>query len=248
VVQAVQAGELVEQEMAMLIRRLCSTTANDKTRAQAMEYLFKRGRASPLRTESEPAQAMEHPPLPEGVKARFKCEDCGGTGYTGDMIPGSEFQPPEPVGCTSCNFTGWWAECEAYSADQMRAYVDADRASSGATTQAVRMLTDAARDVLAERQRQISAEGWTPEHDDEHDAWSMAVAAACYSLWDRPATQATTGRLSNLWQWTGWDQSWFKPKDPRRNLVRAAALLLAEIERLDRAGRTIPPSGEIGGA
>lgn len=142
VVQAVQAGELVEQEMAMLIRRLCSTTANDKTRAQAMEYLFKRGRASPLRTESEPAQAMEHPPLPEGVKARFKCEDCGGTGYTGDMIPGSEFQPPEPVGCTSCNFTGWWAECEAYSADQMRAYVDADRASSGATTQAVRMLTE----------------------------------------------------------------------------------------------------------
>ena len=166
VVQAVQAGELVEQEMAMLIRRLCSTTANDKTRAQAMEYLFKRGRASPLRTESEPAQAMEHPPLPEGVKARFKCEDCGGTGYTGDMIPGSEFQPPEPVGCTSCNFTGWWAECEAYSADQMRAYVDADRASSGATTQAVRMLTP--REIELLREIRLHAqfglnEGWQRE-------------------------------------------------------------------------------------
>ena len=86
-------------------------------------------------------QAGEYPPLPEGVKARFKCEDCDGTGYTGEMIPGSEFQPPEPVGCTSCRFTGWWAECEAYSADQMHAYLDADRASSGATTQAVRMLT-----------------------------------------------------------------------------------------------------------
>lgn len=70
------------------------------------------------------------PPLPEGVKARFKCEDCDGTGYTGEMIPGSEFQPPEPVGCTSCNFTGWWAECEAFSVDQMRAYVDADRAAA----------------------------------------------------------------------------------------------------------------------
>ena len=76
------------------------------------------------------AQAGEYPPLPEGVKARFKCEDCDGTGYTGEMIPGSEFQPPEPVGCTSCRFTGWWAECEAYSADQMHAYLDADRASS----------------------------------------------------------------------------------------------------------------------
>ena len=133
-------------------------------------------------------------------------------------------------------------------ADEVSAINAAPVVQAVQPTQAVRMLTDAARDVLAERQRQISAEGWTPEHDDEHDAWSMAVAAACYSLWDRPATQATTGRLSNLWQWTGWDQSWFKPKDPRRNLVRAAALLLAEIERLDRAGRTIPPSGEIGGA
>lgn len=70
-------------------------------------------------------QAREYPPLPEGVKARFKCEDCDGTGYTGEMIPGGEFQPPEPIGCTSCNFTGWWAECEAYSADQLRAYADA---------------------------------------------------------------------------------------------------------------------------
>ena len=75
-------------------------------------------------------QAREYPPLPEGVKARFKCEDCDGTGYTGEMIPGSEFQPPEPVGCTSCNFTGWWAECEAFSVDQMRAYIDADRAAA----------------------------------------------------------------------------------------------------------------------
>lgn len=143
-------GHLVEQEMAMLIRRLCSTTANDKTRAQAMEYLFKRGHASPLRAESEPAQAMDHPPLPEGVKARFKCEDCGGTGYTGDMIPGSEFQPPEPVGCTSCNFTGWWAECEAYSADQMHAYLDADRASTVAALKAER---DALRARVAELEK-----------------------------------------------------------------------------------------------
>lgn len=35
--------------------------------------------------------------------------------------------------------------------------------------QALKPLTDAARDVLAERQRQIEAEGWTPEHDD-HEA------------------------------------------------------------------------------
>lgn len=41
------------------------------------------------------------------------------------------------------------------------------------------------------------------------------------------------------WPWTGWATEWFKPKDDRYNLVRAAALLLAEIERLDRRG---PPN------
>lgn len=112
VAQAVQAVELIEQEMAMLIRRLCSTTANDKTRAQAMEYLFKRGHASPLRAESAPAQAMDHPPLPEGVKARFKCEDCDGTGEV-HRADGT-----------------WVGTC--FCAEGKRA----------ATTQAVRMLTD----------------------------------------------------------------------------------------------------------
>lgn len=42
-------------------------------------------------------------------------------------------------------------------------------------------MTTAARDVLAERQRQVSAEGWTPEHDDEHRSGDMARAAASYA-------------------------------------------------------------------
>jgi len=42
--------------------------------------------------------------------------------------------------------------------------------------------TPAARDVLAERQRQVTAEGWTPEHDDSHKAGSLAAAAACYTF------------------------------------------------------------------
>lgn len=32
-----------------------------------------------------------------------------------------------------------------------------------------------------------------------------------------------------------WDRSWWKPTTPRRDLVKAAALILAEIERIDRA-------------
>ncbi len=40
----------------------------------------------------------------------------------------------------------------------------------------VRLTTFASRDMLAERRRQVEAEGWTSEHDDEHDAGEMARA------------------------------------------------------------------------
>ena len=93
--------------------------------------------------------------------------------------------------------------------------------------QSTLQLTDAARDVLAERQRQISAEGWFPEHDDQHDGGDLAFAAACYAT-------ATPEGFSDIVQWP-WDAKWWKPKGPRRNLVKAGALILAEIERLDRS-------------
>ena len=47
-------------------------------------------------------------------------------------------------------------------------------------------MTHAARDVLAERQRQIEVEGWTPEHDDAHSLGQMASAALCYLAEDIP--------------------------------------------------------------
>ncbi len=45
----------------------------------------------------------------------------------------------------------------------------------------VSRLSQAAQDVLAERQRQVEKEGWTPGHDDEHTDGSLAFAAACYT-------------------------------------------------------------------
>lgn len=102
-------------------------------------------------------------------------------------------------------------------------------------------ITKGAADVLAERQRQIFDEGWTAKHDDQNSDGSMALAAACYALnaavWaDRPKAipQSDYVRLANpgyRWPWS--EKSW-KPKSQRQDLVRAAALLLAEIDRLDR--------------
>lgn len=107
--------------------------------------------------------------------------------------------------------------------------------------------SDALRDVAAERRRQIEAEGWAPEHDDEHGTGGMAIAAACYALADHQrALEVQTLRIGVLWAWTGWSDAWFKPKDARSNLVRAGALIVAEIERLDRAA--VKPNAELSGA
>lgn len=85
-------------------------------------------------------------------------------------------------------------------------------------------------DVLHERERQISEEGWTPAHDDQHKNGEMAKAAACYLACDGNSTDRYAVMLWPM----EWDLKWWKPKDRRRNLVRAGALVLAEIERLDR--------------
>lgn len=98
-------------------------------------------------------------------------------------------------------------------------------------------MTQAARDVLAERRRQIEAEGWTPAHDDAHEDGELASAAAAYAVYRSmmdPIVLMGDDIIAQLWPW---DFSWWKPNNPRRDLVKAAALILAEIERLDRAAQ-----------
>lgn len=98
---------------------------------------------------------------------------------------------------------------------------------------ALRPITDAVSEIQAERMRQIIEEGWTSGHDDEHDAGELADAAACYALGQPEPI------IRQLWPW---GSEWWKPTDKRRNLVKAGALIVAEIERLDRAdaGRECP--------
>lgn len=96
--------------------------------------------------------------------------------------------------------------------------------------------TGAIGDILAERRRQIDREGYDPAHDDDHDRdLALPRAAACYAL-------AGTGGNGPFWINAGlvpqqvWPYRWeWKPYERRRNLVRAGALIVAEIERVDRA-------------
>ena len=89
--------------------------------------------------------------------------------------------------------------------------------------------------IAAERNRQISGEGWTVEHDDEHDAGELASAGAAYALNAAcvlyPYNGTPLEKPPEFWMW---DYKWWKPKDPFRDLARAGALIAAEIDRMLR--------------
>lgn len=88
-------------------------------------------------------------------------------------------------------------------------------------------------DVAAERRRQIEVEGFDDAHDDAHKKGELVGAGVCYALAHCKGT--TLGILvdvtNKLWPFS---VSWLKADQSRRDLVKAAALILAEIERLDR--------------
>lgn len=85
--------------------------------------------------------------------------------------------------------------------------------------------------ISAERVRQIVSEGHTPEHDQTHQDGSLAAAGVAYAttaivqLW-RP--DLPTGEVPKSWPF---DPEEWKPQDAVRNLVRAGALIAAEIDR-----------------
>ena len=93
----------------------------------------------------------------------------------------------------------------------------------------------ALEDIAVERRRQYEVEGWSIEHDDEHIDGSIALAAAAYAVGDT----STTYRPDIHWPWDG------APKrgNRRRELIKAGALIVAEIERLDRAALSSTSDG-----
>lgn len=92
-------------------------------------------------------------------------------------------------------------------------------------------MTPALTNIVAERERQKSVEGWTTQHDDEHDRNELGYAASCYA--DPGFINNGDPNSESPRNWP-WDDDWWKPKSYRENLVRAGALILAELERIDR--------------
>lgn len=116
--------------------------------------------------------------------------------------------------------------------------------------------------IRRERERQLSEEGWTAKHDDEHVDEDLAWAAVCYAApaeirakvyADLPCGCRSAGECFHVFgkeEWRDpwpWDVRWDKRKMKTREerLIVAGALIAAELDRLERAKRAINafPSG-----
>jgi hypothetical protein len=86
--------------------------------------------------------------------------------------------------------------------------------------------------IAAERARQVADEGWTTAHDDAHANGEILRAAHAYfAVVLNPARAEMIGAV--IWPWSPRE---FKPvADSICNLVKAGALIAAEIDRLKRA-------------
>lgn len=116
------------------------------------------------------------------------------------------------------------------------------------TLECVTPMSAAAADVLAERSRQITEERFPAEWDDLYRNKELERAAACFALYGAIPSplrahfereglgiaspdETAAYTIFRLWPFK-W--SWWKPENPRRALVKAGALILAAIEKIDR--------------
>ncbi len=88
--------------------------------------------------------------------------------------------------------------------------------------------------IAAERRRQVTEEGYTPDHDAAHSDLDLALAAAAYATPAilRGARRATPRDDSPaIWPWheDDWKPS---PDDRVRELTKAGSLIAAEVDRL----------------
>ena len=103
----------------------------------------------------------------------------------------------------------------------------------------------AAIDAIKERQRQVEQEKFSAKHDDKYFNEELSMAAACYALTDEArdcmvlvenlcTKQYAKGPHQNFI--FPFSEEWWKPSpdNRRRELIKAAALIIAEIERVDR--------------
>lgn len=99
--------------------------------------------------------------------------------------------------------------------------------------------------IAEERQRQIEKEGWTPEHDDQHNTGDLALAASAYAFAELYRQTTSEGYDTTPHIWPFGRERWKPtPNDRIRELQKSGALIAAEIDRLQRRLCITTPKGE----
>lgn len=104
----------------------------------------------------------------------------------------------------------------------------------------IRTTLAVAKEAADERLRQVSEEGYSTSHDDLYAAYELVYAACAYASHQPSKEILDRGPigLRNLSSepplWWPWRAKYWKPRSHRENMVRAIALLMAEVERIDR--------------
>ena len=142
---------------------------------------------------------------------------------------------------------GGWAKCDKSHYDDGKAYEAAyprQRESLYRTlvvgdaalpAQAVDLGTGI-KAIASERERQLCIEGFSRDSDEQYREGELARAATAYV--QLAAMDLQVGSRKHIasqeppffWPWA---QEWWKPVDARRDLVRAGALIAAQIDLID---------------
>lgn len=93
--------------------------------------------------------------------------------------------------------------------------------------------------IKEERERQIEKENRISVDDDIYLNQELLHASKAYiessTIFQRNQNPYSQLRMVGILIWPrSWDVNFFKPKDPISDLVRAGALIAAEIDRLQR--------------
>ncbi|WP_199252628.1 hypothetical protein [Chachezhania sediminis] len=171
------------------------------------------------------------------------CDTCGRVFRTAYRVPNDLWRQiapkPETLGDHPEHLLGGTLcpDCATVAADRIgqKLHFDADDHGWGGAP-----VSPGVAAIAAERRRQVEVEGWTPAHDDAHQAGELAGAAACYamhglSIGNMVLARNVRGMVTSLWPWAA---DWWKPKDPLTDLARAGALIAAEYDRQQRAALT----------
>lgn len=115
--------------------------------------------------------------------------------------------------------------------------------------------------IAHERDRQIKEEGFTTDHDDEHEFGELAMVAALYACPNRIFIKGVVDGGAHVF-YDPWPPSWDNKFDKRHYqgeivnpetytrqerfnlLVKAGALILAEMERIQRQILKSTPHGD----